>query len=177
MIYVIRHGKTEGGQKGEVPLNEHGIQQSKEIAPKVAKLGINHIFSSDVKRAMQTTEIINEVTKLGVTYDSRLREFSILTNYPLKSLDNLTQQEIEKYGEGIKESFKDAYNRVNDFLNDLRKNKIDNVAIVTHRGVISTISYCLNNGEFDFERFDKNRKAYKQGTDNCSITVFELYDA
>ncbi|MCL2850803.1 MAG: histidine phosphatase family protein [Firmicutes bacterium] len=175
MIYVVRHGKTDGGQKGNVPLNEIGIEQSRMVAPRVTELGIDKIYSSDVVRARQTTEIVNAVVGVDVIYDPRLREFSIIAEHPIKNLDNLTQAEQEKYNELIKQSFKDAFDRVQSFLSELRANKVDNVAVITHRGIISTIGYCLEHDTFDFCKFDENRKKYKRGTENCSITKFELY--
>ena len=195
MIYVIRHGKTEGGQKGNVPLNTVGIAQARAVAPLVAKLSVGCIYTSDVLRAVQTTEEINKVAGLEVVLDSRLREFSILTDGfegvgNIKDLDNLTggeqleflgalsQEQRLALGKALNDSFKDAFERVRSFIAELRAKEIDNVAVITHRGIISTFAYCLENDEFDFKRFDENRKKYKEKgmADNCTIVEFDLYN-
>ncbi len=76
-IYVIRHGQTTfnkerrvAGQM-DVALNEEGIEQARSV---VLPEDCTAIFSSDLLRCRQTTEIVNERRKLPVTFDPRLRE-------------------------------------------------------------------------------------------------------
>ncbi|MCL2586801.1 MAG: histidine phosphatase family protein [Firmicutes bacterium] len=167
MVYLIRHGETDGGQKGAVPLNEKGIAQTKTVAPKVAQLGITHIYSSDVMRAKQTTEIINETICVPVIFDQRLREFS--------GLEKISPEEFERNPEIMLESFNEAFERIKNFLSDLRRDRVDNVAIVTHRGIILTIMYAQKNDQIDFESFNKARLETKADIRNCQIIEFDLY--
>jgi len=167
MIYLIRHGETTKGQKGNVPLNENGIMQAHALGKDFARLGASQIYSSDVLRARQTTEIVLGYANLPVTYDERLREFSGLLQRGAADLDMLSQEDRLA-------SSRDAYERAKSFIAELRDNNVDNAAVMTHRGMISTILYVLRFGEFDFEKFEANRKEFKKGAGNCSITEIKL---
>ncbi len=79
-LYVVRHGQTpwnvEGRYQGQLdpPLNENGLRQAGETARRLAPLGIEAIYSSDLARAMQTAEALSHLTGLPVQPDPRLRE-------------------------------------------------------------------------------------------------------
>jgi alpha-ribazole phosphatase/probable phosphoglycerate mutase len=83
-LYIIRHGKTEGAEerryKGhiDVPLSEEGLAQVRALAEFLKDTGINgsHIYSSDLKRAVQTAEAIRQSLGCGLTIEPRLRERS-----------------------------------------------------------------------------------------------------
>ena len=79
-IYMIRHGETpwniEGRYQGQLdpPLTEKGQQQAQATALKLAPLGFDAIYSSDLTRARQTAEALARATGLPIQFDSRLRE-------------------------------------------------------------------------------------------------------
>ncbi len=79
-IYAVRHGETpwnvEGRYQGQLdpPLNERGHQQAEATARALASLGIEAIYSSDLKRAAQTAEALARLTGLPIVFDPRLRE-------------------------------------------------------------------------------------------------------
>lgn len=69
-FYFIRHGQTDGNlnylsktSHGDIPLNKTGIAQAKEIEPLIARLPIQNVCCSPLKRAKQTKEIC--CTNLG----------------------------------------------------------------------------------------------------------------
>ena len=82
-IVLIRHGQSVAnklrivqGQK-DYPLTDLGEQQAKELAQRMLQnqFSCNGVYSSDLSRAKQTTEILAEILGLDVTkYDERLRE-------------------------------------------------------------------------------------------------------
>ena len=64
ILYVVRHGETQfnvekryAGQT-DVPLNERGIEQAKELAEKLAKESFDVIVTSPLQRARATAEQI-----------------------------------------------------------------------------------------------------------------------
>ena len=66
-IYITRHGQTDSnkerklmGQKIDDSLNEVGIKQAKELAKSLFEEGFDIIFSSPLKRASETSEIIKK---------------------------------------------------------------------------------------------------------------------
>ena len=64
MIYIIRHGQTEmnGAHllqgRSDSPLNEAGIQQAKEARDRLKDVIFSYVFTSPLKRAVQTANII-----------------------------------------------------------------------------------------------------------------------
>ncbi|MCZ7567273.1 MAG: histidine phosphatase family protein [Ardenticatenaceae bacterium] len=79
-LYLIRHGETpwnlEGRYQGQLnpPLTTCGRQQARAAAERLAPVGFDAIYSSDLARARQTAEALAELTGLPVQLDSRLRE-------------------------------------------------------------------------------------------------------
>ncbi len=81
-FYIFRHGQTiwnaEGRPQGQseypVPLTINGQEQARVLAQKLADKKIKLIVSSDLLRAKQTAEIVAQILKVPVKFDSRLRE-------------------------------------------------------------------------------------------------------
>ena len=79
-IYLVRHGETvdnarqvmQGQTQGE--LNETGRQQAETVAERLASEQIDAVVASDLRRAIQTAEIISVRHGLPVTTTSLLRE-------------------------------------------------------------------------------------------------------
>lgn len=80
-FYIFRHGQTDCNKEGrwqgcgvDFPLNDTGVEQAQALAERIADLGIEHIYSSHLKRAHQTAEIVAK--RLGVKVEAReaLRE-------------------------------------------------------------------------------------------------------
>ena len=79
-FWYLRHGETDYNAKGwsqgatEMPLNENGRAQEAVAAPLLVGQGIVAIVSSPMLRTRQTTEIVNAVLKLPVSYEPDLHE-------------------------------------------------------------------------------------------------------
>lgn len=62
--YIVRHGKTQWNLlkktqgKLDSPLTEEGIEAAKILREKIETLSIDRVYSSDLKRAMHTAEIL-----------------------------------------------------------------------------------------------------------------------
>ncbi len=156
MIYLLRHGLDDESRIGgysNVHLSESGMKQVKDARKFICdNLQFNKIVSSDITRAKETTQIINEVFNKPVIYTKLLREQDKgIYNGVRKSCigDNdefLNNVSIyDKYPEG--ESLLDLYFRVESLL--LIIDKWDGDLLVTHRGVINMIYYLLNNKKPD----------------------------
>ena len=78
MIYIIRHGKTELNKanvlqgRSDYPLNEEGISQAKRAACGMSGIDFSNVFSSPLKRAVQTAELVAPGIKAVI--DERLIE-------------------------------------------------------------------------------------------------------
>jgi len=63
-IYIVRHGDAIEGEIDELrELSEKGKKQAKKAGKKLKKLRFEEIFSSPLKRAVQTAEIIGKEIK------------------------------------------------------------------------------------------------------------------
>ena len=66
MIYIVRHGQTDYnvigryGGRIDVPLNEEGIKQAHELKEMLKNIKFDLVFSSPLKRAIKTAEIISD---------------------------------------------------------------------------------------------------------------------
>ncbi|MCD6546988.1 MAG: histidine phosphatase family protein [Nanoarchaeota archaeon] len=114
-----------------VGLSELGIKQSEELRRLIKDKKFDAVFSSDLKRAVQTAEIVfGKVIK-----DKRLREinFGDLTGSDFKEIEKRMEEFIEKpFPNG--ECYKDVERRIRDFLNEaLEKYDGKHIAIVAHQ--------------------------------------------
>ena len=79
-ILLVRHGETvdnarqimQGQTQGE--LNERGREQARQVAERLATAPVDVIIASDVRRAIQTAEIIAAPHRLPVVTTPLLRE-------------------------------------------------------------------------------------------------------
>ena len=79
---LIRHGQTdwniEGRYQGQsdVPLNENGRRQARQVAEEIRGEHIDMIITSNLQRARETAEIIASVIQVPIQEDVRLREIN-----------------------------------------------------------------------------------------------------
>ena len=165
MIYLVRHGLDDenfiGGysdvgliEEGKKQINNAGIWLKENIKD------INKIYTSDVKRAIESSNIINKYLNLDIFVTKELRELDkgllngmdkILAKKNYLEYVNVNDINI-RYPNG--ESMIDLYNRIKILLNNI--DKYDNSLLVTHRGVINMIYVLLSNHELtmDKERYN-----------------------
>ena len=79
-FYFLRHGETDWNKQGllqghtNIPLNETGRRQAREIIPVLEKLPIDRIIASTLSRAQETAQIVNAVLNKPFAEDSQLWE-------------------------------------------------------------------------------------------------------
>lgn len=166
--YIIRHGKDDETVRGgwsDQPLTEEGIRQIEELTEKIANLSVKHIYSSDLRRAMETAEILSR--KLGLQITS-LPEFREVNNGELAGMDNTIA--LERYpglfwnqleweqpypgGESPKQFYERIGSAWDAFTQELLS-KNENVIMVTHGGVIHIIRSILEKKPYNNK--DKQR--------------------
>lgn len=165
MIYLMRHGKDDEryvGGYSDVDLTLEGQRQVLDSALwlKRDSVDFTRIYSSDVRRAISSANIVSSVLHKKVIIDSNLRELDkgvlngmlvekALVDYP-EYFSNVKIDMVYPKGE----SMIMFYKRVVKWLDKIKD--YDNSLIVTHRGFINMIYFYLNNIEvsMDKERFD-----------------------
>jgi glucosyl-3-phosphoglycerate phosphatase len=79
-IILLRHGQTDYNVSGRMQghldstLTAVGHEQAATAAPLIAALGPDRVVSSDLRRAVDTAEVVGAACGLPVKYDARLRE-------------------------------------------------------------------------------------------------------
>lgn len=151
-IYAIRHGLTELNKKGifngciDEELSCEGVEQAKMAVTLIPK-NIKYIYSSSLKRAKQTAEIINSELKASISFHDELREVSMGTfdgqNFTeeRKIKHKSLQYDWKPYGG---ESVEDVKKRILKIFNEIRlgPTKEDSeVLIVTHGGIIRLLHF------------------------------------
>lgn len=150
MIYIVRHGQTNYNLEKritgriDIELNETGKQEAKLLKEKLKDIQFNYVFSSPLKRCIQTAKII---TNKKIIIDERLIERSngklegvTKDELPLDVVFNDTKE--NKYG---LEPISDIEKRVISFFNEInQKYPGKNILIVTHGGVIINMRRFLN---------------------------------
>ena len=162
-FYLIRHGQPQQHRdkiflgQTDVPLSDEGRKQA-EKARAALPVGIRRIYSSDLKRAMQTAEIIGGqiiATKgfremnLG-SWDGRYIE-DIKREYP--ELYQKRGRNLFAFKTGNKaENFYDLqYRTVKSLIDILKKDSSPEIFIVAHSGVIRCIETNLRGGSVEDE--------------------------
>ena len=80
-FYIFRHGQTDmnaagrwQGQTVDMPLNAEGERQAYDLAGELKQTGMEMIFSSPLKRAVQTAQIVAGALRIPVRIDNELIE-------------------------------------------------------------------------------------------------------
>jgi broad specificity phosphatase PhoE len=82
-IILIRPGETAWNRDGRwqgwvaAPLSEHGRRQAEALAKFVRNIGMSALYSSDLRRAAETAQLLAERLGFEPVYDARLRERNI----------------------------------------------------------------------------------------------------
>ena len=78
MVYLLRHGLDDEnfiGGHSDVSLTEEGVKQIQNSTQYIVNnLEIEKIYTSDIKRAIESAEIVNKSLKKEIIKDSNLRE-------------------------------------------------------------------------------------------------------
>ena len=172
MIYFVRHGQTEWNKIGrmqghiDIELNDEGKMQAQIVKEKLKDIKFDKVFSSPLKRAKETAEIISNQQ---VIVDDRLIE-----RYN-GELEGKLKTEIEVYPDfndpndtrfGI-ESLDSFKTRINNFLDEIvKKYKGQNVLVATHAGVCLYVR-CYFEGEPNGILYD----CYK--LKNCEVLSYK----
>jgi broad specificity phosphatase PhoE len=81
-LVLVRHAETEWNRVGrcqgfsDVELNKNGLEQTKELAKSLMDEPISAVYSSDLRRALDTAKAIADYHKLAVEVDPDLREMN-----------------------------------------------------------------------------------------------------
>jgi phosphoserine phosphatase len=169
-LIITRHGETEDNIKqilaGHLPgkLTQKGMEQTQKVALRLKDEKIDVIYSSDLKRAKDTTrEIARFHPKVKINYTKYLREtdFGSLTGMDPKKVD-------WKHLPSNVEMLDQVYSRGKKFLDRIYSlHKNETVLLVCHGGIKSAITAVILNEGPDY---------IKQSTNipNTAVSIFKI---
>ena len=183
-IYLIRHGESlanlglvsaDFSMDNQNTLSKKGENQIQAIIPAFQNCNIMWIFSSPMKRAVKSAEILQSslVNKPKIIIDNRLKEidYGIYTDdRDNPEMQNIAKKQIAgdqeiRFGGG--ENIREILERFLDFLVDTYKeNQSSEIIVFSHGRLLSIVSKKIE------ELCQKKIK--KSKIDNASIIEFEL---
>lgn len=172
-IYIVRHGQVPHNalkqyNTTDEDLTDLGIKQAEELRDKIKDMKFDIIICSPLNRAKHTAEIIN-INNNKIIYDDRIRERSC-GDLSGKPLEVTNREEYWNYNTTIKygtsENIKLFFDRVYNFLDELKTKDYERALIVAHSGVSKAF-----NGYFEGI---KDGKFLNRGLKNCEIKEYEL---
>lgn len=183
-IYLVRHGQSEWNYQRKIQgqqdtlLTEEGKLQAKKLSYRLKSENIDAIYSSDLKRAYETANIIGEELNIDVTPMESFREiaFGHWEGIEIDKINSANEKEHQTWlkephkfkmegAETLYEIQKRAMSGVSLVLN---KNPGKNILIVSHGTTLKTIILGL---------LDMDLKYYNKLTlGNVSLTIIEFRD-
>ncbi len=151
-LLLARHGETDDNREPirvqgfrDTPLNETGRGQAAELAERLTGAGLRSLWSSDLRRARETAEIVGARTGLQPQLDPRLREAN-RGRWEGQLFIDVERSEPELYrawlraGEGFRfpggESLREQSDRVAAAVEDIRGLGDLPALVVCHGGSI-----------------------------------------
>ncbi len=182
-LLLVRHGDTKlnsaeryWGQT-DVKLSAAGIRQAERLCERLASEKIGTIYSSDLKRASATAEIIASRHQLEVITCAELREinFGELEGLKFSEISQLYPEVAKLWAERSPElkypggeSLDEFSNRVSRFLDRLGNHNLElTILIVAHSGILRTLVCQLLGMEL--------RHRWRLRLDLASLSIVETY--
>lgn len=164
-LLLVRHGETDWNVEKriqgttDVPLNEHGLRQAKQLAEKLVrdKVTAARVYSSPQKRAFVTAQLAAAAIGVDCVLLDDLREMD------LGEWEGLKWKDIEqRYGDIYEqwnrhrryektpggESYNEVLGRVLHALGHILDRETEDVLVVTHSAVIMALRCYLAGREF-----------------------------
>jgi len=141
-LVLIRHGESEANTRSIIsedvdrfPLTENGLRQAVFSGEQLAGVRVDHIYTSPVKRAAHTAEIIGNIIGVGAVTEKRIRE-SGFGKYNNQSIEYLRASNREDLG---MEPWSSIVNRMTDFAKGIGGNVIAVSHSLPIRAFVSSI--------------------------------------
>ncbi len=149
-VYLLRHGDSRQDMvrrfigRTDNPLNETGRAQAEWWRRELAPIPFGHIYSSDLKRSVETARIIGQQFQAPFTMLPQLREIDLGSwdGIPVSDIRCLFPKEYDRRGANLTgyrpvggESFADLSARVLPAFDEAVQQSGENLLIVGHAGV------------------------------------------
>lgn len=168
IIYLTRHGETEWNiekrlqGRGDSPLTKDGIQRAKELRDRIKNIDIDVIYSSPIKRALNTANILRGNKNIDIVTDDSLMEMCF-GDYEGKKIDivqeenpswdiNLIMQGNVEICAPNGENLKEVRERISKLMNKIiAENMGKSILIVTHGITLKALMYYFKDKDVNSE--------------------------
>ena len=168
IIYLTRHGETEWNiekrlqGRGDSPLTKDGIQRAKELRDRIKNIDIDVIYSSPIKRALNTANILRGNKNIDIVTDDSLMEMCF-GDYEGKKIDivqeenpswdiNLIMQGNVEICAPNGENLKEVRERISKLMNKIiAENMGKSILIVTHGITLKALMYYFKDEDVNSE--------------------------
>ncbi|MBR5896615.1 MAG: histidine phosphatase family protein [Lachnospiraceae bacterium] len=187
-LYIIRHGETDWNKvkriqgNTDIPLNAYGEELARITAEGLKDTRFDYIFSSPLKRAYKTAEIIRGTRPIEIVTDDRLVEMSFGSYEGTTKDERPADCELGTFfkhpelyvPDNDAETIDSIVARAGEFLDEKvypleSVNPDCNILIAGHGALNKALMTCLIHLE---------RKDYWGGAvqKNCSIAIYDIMD-
>ena len=173
-LILTRHGETIENREGIIQghmhgrLSNDGILQAKKVALRLKYEDIDFIYSSDLKRAVDTANEIHKYHEdIPIIFTPELREAN-LGEFQGKKRSEVVNNKGQLPEPNLGESKKELVERAKNFLDKILKEHInDTVLFVGHNGINKAIIVSI---------LGKTHEEFKdiQHQLNTSVNIFEI---
>lgn len=179
LLTLARHGETVENVRGVVQghwpgrLTRLGCKQAQQLADRLKKQQFDAIYSSDLKRCLDTAEYVRRY-HMDVPFfvDKNLREISF------GGFEGKLQSEVDwmppvkdfwQYSRGGGETNLQLYRRIISAVNEIYKNHPEGkVLVVTHGWPMKVIQSAMTG--------DNLEDIYPLWLENCAVANYEIND-
>lgn len=192
-LIIVRHGQTEANVKDilqgryNTPLTQEGFSQAERLAEFCLSEGISRIYSSPIKRALDTARIVSKNVHKEIETSDLLLEvcYGDWEGRQKETLKNLPEWKIRKkdkynfmhpgsYNEIMGESYKSQLERFSFFLDNIKKrHSEETILIIGHLGTSRNARKYFENVSDNeaVEYSPKNNEAYIISTTNDETKI------
>lgn len=160
ILYMVRHGQTDWNVEKrlqghvDIPLNDQGLLEATAVAEELQDQTFDAIYSSPLKRAFDTAQIINEKHQQEIQISSELKEATygsmegaLVADYHRACKERLVGYQQMSNQERVHfklvpdaESYFEVYHRVKPVLQQIvEKHAGGQVLVVTHGGLMRSL--------------------------------------
>lgn len=158
-LYIIRHGETEWNNekrlqgRSDIELNSYGIELAQITSEALKEVEFDLIYSSPLKRAYKTAEILRGSRDIMINTDDRLREMCFGA-YEGEKTDDLPESFWKFFDDPVNfepaeggESYEDVVKRAKSFIDEVvvkASEKYKRMLIVAHGALNKALMITLN---------------------------------
>ena len=181
-LYIIRHGQTSWNKerklqgRTDIPLNESGREVAELTKEGFKDIPFDMAFTSPLKRARETAEIIMSGRNVPVINDERIIEVNFGSyegcdfDLPDEYIQNFFSAPEKYFPINGMESMESIFERMNSFLQDLCQNaelQDKTILVSTHGAALSGLMTVIKGNPVD--------KYWAGGLHkNCGFSIVEI---